>query len=144
MRVMRTVQLSIADESFAVALREALARTVPWHVEIVGCPDPVLPCVMVLDESSFERLPLPFPDPGRVVLISEPSPQLLARAWDASIVSVLSTADSLATALLAILAAALRIGKSQARSDRRVNCPNLSGSLCVNNPRTSEFQIQAL
>ena len=53
---MRTVQLSLADAGYAAALREALTRTGPWHVEMVDRPDPALPCVLVLDESSFERL----------------------------------------------------------------------------------------
>ena len=111
---MRTVQLSIADAGYAAVLREALTRTGPWHVETVDHPDPARRCVLVLDGSSFERLPLPLNNPERVVLISQQDPQLLARAWDASIVSVLSTDDSLPTVLLAIMAAALRIGKSQA------------------------------
>jgi DNA-binding NarL/FixJ family response regulator len=120
---MRTVQLSIADTGYAAALREALTHSGPWHVEMVDCPDPAMPGVLVLDESSFDRLPLPLLNPERVVLISQQDPQLLARAWDASIVSVLSTDDSLPTVLLAIMAAALRIGKPQARSGSSVNSP---------------------
>jgi hypothetical protein len=57
--MMRTVQLPIADAGYAVALREALARTLPGHPEMVDRPDPALPCVLVLDESSFQRLPCP-------------------------------------------------------------------------------------
>jgi hypothetical protein len=133
---MRTVQLSIADAGYAAALREALTRTGPWHVEMVERPDPAMPCVLVVDESSFERLPLPLVNPERVVLISQQDPQLLARAWDASIVSVLSTEDSLTTVLLAIMAAALRIGKSQARYGSSVNSPKAteaSGSITPEN-----------
>jgi hypothetical protein len=120
---MRTVQLSIADTGYAAALREALTHAGPWHVEMVDRPDPAMPGVLVLDESSFERLPLPLINPERVVLITQPDPQLLARAWDASIVSVLSTQDSLPTVLLAIMAAALRIRKSQAGTGLSVNSP---------------------
>ena len=115
---MRTVQLSIADAGYAAALREALTRTGPWHVEMVDRPDLAMPGVLVLDESSFEQLPLPLSNPERVVLISRQDPQFLARAWDASIVSVLSTQDSLPTVLLAIMAAALRIGKPKPASIR--------------------------
>jgi hypothetical protein len=93
--VRRTVQLSIADAGYAAALREALTRTGPWHVEVVDRPDPAMPCLLVLDEPSFERLPLPLANPERVVLISQQDPQLLARAWDASIVSLVSPDDSL-------------------------------------------------
>jgi hypothetical protein len=134
---MRTVQLSIADAGYAAALREALTRTGPWHVEMVDRPDPAQPCVLVLDESSFERIPLPLLNPERVVLISQQDPRLLARAWDASIVSVLSTEDSLATVLLAIMSAALRIGKPEARSGASVNSPKsaeASASITPENP----------
>jgi hypothetical protein len=105
------VQLSIADADYAAALREALTRTGPWLVEMVDRPNPVMPCLLVLDEPSFERLSLPLANPERVVLISQQDPQLLARAWDAGIVSLVSPDDSLPTVLLAIMAAALRIGK---------------------------------
>ena len=49
--MMRTVQVSIADAGYAAALREALTRTGPWHVEMVARPDPAMACVPVLDES---------------------------------------------------------------------------------------------
>jgi hypothetical protein len=95
-------------------------------VEMVDRPDPAMACVLVLDESAFERLPVPLVNPEKVVLISQQDPQLLARAWDASIVSVISRDDSLPTVLMAIMAAALRIGRSQARSGSSVNSPGLA------------------
>lgn len=109
--MMRTVQLAIADAVYASALRSALAHSGPWHAEIVERPDPTLLSVLVLDELNFERLDLPLPHPQRVVLISRQDPQLLARAWDAGIVSVASREDPLATVLLAIMAASLRVEK---------------------------------
>jgi hypothetical protein len=141
---MRTVQLSLADAGYAAALREALTRTGPWHVEMVDRPDPALPCVLVLDESSFQRLPLPLINPERVVLISQQDPQLLARAWDASIVSVLSTQDSLPTVLLAIMAAALRIGKPVSGSG--VNSPKSPqgpASITPDNPTSRPRRCQS-
>ena len=107
--MMRTVQLAIADAAYRAALREALSRSGPWHVETVDCPDPALPNVLVLDESAFGRLPCPVPNPERVVLITRQDPNLLAQAWDAGIVSVVSVGDPVATVLLAIMAAALRV-----------------------------------
>src|SRR5690348_13225896 len=109
--MMRTVQLAIADAVYATALRDALAHSGPWHVEIVERPDPAAPCVLVLDELNFERLSLPLDHPQRVVLISRQDPQLLARAWDAGIVSVASLEDSLPTVLLAVMAASLRVAR---------------------------------
>lgn len=108
---MRTVQLAMADTVYAAALRDALSHSGPWHVEIVERPNLAMPCVLVLDELNFERLSLPLAHPQRVVLISRQDPQLLARAWDAGIVSVASLEDSLPTVLLAVMAASLRVGK---------------------------------
>jgi hypothetical protein len=109
--MMRTVQLAIADAVYANALRSALAHSGPWHVEIVERPDPALPSVLVLDEFNFERMVLPLPHPQGVVLITRQDPQLLARAWDAGIVSVASLEDSLPTVQLAVMAASLRVEK---------------------------------
>jgi len=109
--MMRTVQLAFDDAVYGAALREALTHSGPWQVELVDEPDPAQSGVLVLDESAFERLPLPVAHPERVVLISRHDPQLLAQAWDAGIVSVASVDDSLPTVLLAIMAAALRVVK---------------------------------
>jgi hypothetical protein len=73
--------------------------------------------VLVLDESAFARLPLPLSNPERVVLITRKDPQLLAQAWEAGIVSVVSDEDPISTVLLAIMAAALRVAKSHAAAD---------------------------
>ena len=109
--MMRTVQLSIADARYAAALRDALARSGPWQIEFVDRPNLALPCVLVLDETAFDRLALPLMNPERVVLITRQDPQLLAEAWEAGIVSVVSNEDSASTVLLAIMAAGLRVGK---------------------------------
>ena len=107
--MMQTVQLSIADGVYAATVREALSRSCAWHVESVDRPDPSQHCVLVLDESAFARLPLPLSNPERVVLITRKDPQLLAQAWEAGIVSVVSEEDPMSTVLLAIMAAALRV-----------------------------------
>jgi hypothetical protein len=107
--MLQTVQLSIGDGTYAAAVREAVARSCAWHVELVERPDPWLNSVLVLDEASFERLPLPLPNPERIVLIARKEPGLLAEAWAAGIVSVVSKDDSISTVLLAIMAAALRV-----------------------------------
>jgi DNA-binding NarL/FixJ family response regulator len=109
--MMQRVQLAIADTAYAAAVREALSRSCAWHVESVDRLELSKPSVMVLDEFAFGRLPLPLSNPERIVLICRQDPQLLAQAWDAGIVSVLSKDDSLNTVLLAIMAAALRIAK---------------------------------
>lgn len=106
---MRTVQLSIADAVYANALKDALCHSGPWRVDVVARPDPSTASVLVLDERNFEQLPVPLAHPERVVLISRQDPHLLAQAWDAGIVSVVSPEDSLPTVLLAIMAAWLRV-----------------------------------
>lgn len=110
--MMQTVQLAIADGGYADALRDALARSCAWHVESVDRPDTALKGVLVMDEFAFARQPLPLLNPERVVLISRQDPELLAQAWDAGIVSIVSQGDPLSTVLLAIMAAALRVAKS--------------------------------
>jgi hypothetical protein len=82
-------------------------------VDCVTRPDPSQRCVLVLDEAAFVRLPLPLSNPERVVLITRKNPQLLAEAWDAGIVSVVSDTDAISTVLLAIMAAGLRVAKAQ-------------------------------
>src|ERR1035438_3933622 len=91
--MMQTVQLSIADGQYAATVREALTRSCAWHIQPVDRPDLSQHCVMVLDEQSFRRLPLPLSNPERVVLITRrelQDPQCLAQAWEAGIVSLVS------------------------------------------------------
>jgi hypothetical protein len=107
--MMQTVQLAMADAVYAAAVRDALSRSGPWRLEIVERPDLAQKCVLVLDEDAFQRLPLSLPHPERIVLITRKDPQLLAQAWEAGIVSVVSSDDPLNTVLLAIMAAALRV-----------------------------------
>ena len=109
--MMQTVQLSVADGAYAASVREALCHTCAWHVDSVESPDPSRHDVMVLDQAAFERLPLPLSNPERIVLISHKEPELLAEAWEAGIVSVVSAEDPISTVLLAIMAAALRVDK---------------------------------
>jgi hypothetical protein len=109
--MMQTVQLAIADGIYAAALREALCRSCAWHVESVSRPDPSQPCVMVLDQSALQCLPLPLSNPERIVLITHKDTQLMAEAWEAGIVSVVNDQDPISTVLLAIMAAGLRVEK---------------------------------
>lgn len=121
--MMQTVQLAIADTGFAATVREALARTCAWHVDLVKHPDPSQPCVLVLDETAFARLLLPVANPERVVLITRKDPQLLGQAWDAGIVSVVSIEDPVSTVLLAIMSAALRITSGISPNERPTSGP---------------------
>jgi hypothetical protein len=119
--MMQTVQLSLGDSRFAATIREALAHNCAWRLESVVVPDFSQECVVVLDEAAFARLPLPLSNPERVVLITRKDPEMMAEAWDAGIVSVVSDADPISTVLLAIMAAGLRVVKS---SSARAISPN--------------------
>jgi hypothetical protein len=112
MVMVQTVQIAISDGAFAAAVREALSRTCAWHVESVERPDPSRSCVLVLDERALERLSPPLTNPERVVLITrKDTHELMAQAWEAGIVSVISADDPISTVLLAIMAASLRVAK---------------------------------
>ena len=135
--MMQTVQLSIADGRFAATVREALSRNCAWRLESVSVPDLSQECVVVLDEATFERLPLPLANPERVVLITRKDPHMLAEAWEAGIVSVVSDSDPISTVLLAIMAAALRVAKS---SSTRAISPNAAA---VSAPLAPQNRISA-
>lgn len=124
---MATVHLSIVDTIYAEDLRAALLRSGPWQVEFVDRPRPGdETSVLVLDESSFAKFSEGIANPKRVVLIIRQDPELLARAWEAGIVSVVSNDAPPATVLLAIMAASLRMVKRQGRPLAGVISPNAS------------------
>jgi DNA-binding NarL/FixJ family response regulator len=135
--MMRTVQLAVADAVYAEALREALSHSGPWNVKAVAVPDPALHSVLVVDESAFARLARPLAYPERVVLITRQDPELLAQAWEAGIVSVVSRHDSLATVLLAVMAAALRVANVHGVALPSEISPTIMGAPA---PITAEIQ----
>ena len=108
---MEPIQLAISDSTYAAALKQMLQRDGTWEVEAVEAPDPAFSGVMVLDEAGLDRLPSSVRNPERVVLVTQNRPQCLSRAWEAGIVSVVFDNDPLSTAMLAIMAARLRVGK---------------------------------
>ena len=109
---MDIIQVAIANECYATALRELLARSAMWKVLSVDVPDPRVEGVIVLDAQALDRLPSQTANPERVVLISRSDPGALARAWEAGIVSVVSENDPMSTAMLAIMAARLQVTKA--------------------------------
>ena len=137
--MMQTVQLSISDTAFAATVREALARTCAWHVESVDRADPSRHSVLVLDETALARLPLPLSNPERVVLITRKEPLLLAQAWEAGVVSVVSEEDPINTVLLAIMAAALRIPKDHEAAQASGISPNRSDTSASIPPQNRTF-----
>jgi DNA-binding NarL/FixJ family response regulator len=109
---METIQVAITDAPFAAALRELLVRNGSWEVLCVDRPDPERDGVMVLDSEHLSLLSQPIPNPERVVMVARNDSDDMARAWEAGVTSVITDKDPLNTAVLAIMAARLRIAKS--------------------------------
>ena len=114
---METIQVAIANASYATALRELLARNAGWRILSVQAPDPRIEGVIVVDSQSLDGLPRAFENPQRVVLITPNEAPHLAKAWEAGIVSVVFEDDPINTAILAIMAARLRVTMAASRSE---------------------------
>lgn len=112
---METVQLTVTEAPYAAALRELLERGGQRRVRVVEVPDPAQQGVIVVDSDALDRLPSPIPEPERVVLITRNDPQHLRQAWNAGVRSVVFSADPLSTAVLAIMAAELRVANTESR-----------------------------
>lgn len=112
---METVQLSIHDAPYAAALRQLLEQNGLGRIRTVESPDPMQDGVIVVDCYALDRLTMPLPKPERVVLITRNEPRRLAQAWNAGIRSVVFCEDPLNTAVLAILAAELRVPRTDSR-----------------------------
>lgn len=112
---MEMVQLTIGDTPYASALRELLERSGAAQVRCVEVPDPEHEGVIVVDCAGLDCLPVPLANPERVVLITRNDSEHLSRAWNAGIRSVVFDEDPLSTAVLAIMAAELRVPKVEPR-----------------------------
>jgi hypothetical protein len=134
---METVQLTIGNASYASALRELLASTGTRDVVSVQAPEPATDGVIVVDSDALDRLPLPFIDPERIVLVTKNDPDHLARAWNAGIRSVVFNEDPLSTAVLAIMAAELRVSKPEFHGASRQEVPGAT-SPCGRAPSPSK------
>ncbi|MCX6619739.1 MAG: hypothetical protein NTY38_01400 [Acidobacteria bacterium] len=110
---MEVIQVAISDSSYATALREMLARNGTWEVRCVEVPDLDREEVMVVECDHLSRLPMPLMHPERVVLVARKDPLSLSSAWDAGVNSVIFDKDPLNTAVLAVMAAHLRVAKAR-------------------------------
>ena len=108
---METLQLAVGNSAYATALKEALLRGGGWDLVLAEIPDTALGGVLVVDSDALDRMPLPIRDTERVVLVTHNDAEHLSRAWEAGIVSVVFENEPVSTALLAIMAAKLRVAK---------------------------------
>ena len=105
---MRTVQLALADSEYAQALRSLLLRDGTHQVLLVERPDLTLDGVVVIDRARLGNHSLLASQPERFVVIT-PKTVDLKRIWDAGVWHVIFEGDSPNTALLAVIAAELRL-----------------------------------
>jgi hypothetical protein len=112
---METVQLILNDAPYASALRDLLERNGTREVRCLNAPDPAQAGVIVIDSEALDRVPLPLVGPERIVLITRNDSQHLMQAWNAGIRSVVFNEDPLSTAVLAIMAAELRVPRNEPR-----------------------------
>lgn len=136
---MPTVQLAIRNQRYAATLAELLQKDGSHKVAFVDHPDLGLDGVIVVDSSRSENLALFEAEPERFVVVTRKDAGLLARVWDAGVRHVVFEEDSPSTALLAIIAAELRIPHSH--HSRSV--PVLSGA-DAGRRRFSKFPVPIL
>lgn len=135
---MQTIQLVLSDHNFAKRLKQLLAENGNWPVVVKDAPSFQKGGVVVLDDSVLAGLSAPPDYPDRVVLLTRNQPELLARAWEMGIRSVLYNTDDPNTVSLAIMAAYLRLPRSPNMPQRRVVSPNApSGLLNITPVRTT-------
>ena len=115
---MTTVQLAIHNERYAATLADLLRQDGSRRVSIVEKPNPKVEGVMVLDGNRPENLLIFEAQPERCVVIARKDASLLSKIWDAGVRHVVFEADTPATALLAVIAAELRL-------------PHLASSNCL-------------
>jgi len=131
---MEVIQVAISNAPYATALREMLVRNGNWDVRCVEAPDPAHDGVMVVDGDHLSRLPMPLVHPERVVLVAQKDQCSLARAWDAGVYSVIFDKDPLNTAVLAVMAARLRVAKAR-RGISSETCTACGGPLPASEDR---------
>ena len=106
---MSTVQLAIHNPRYAAAVADLLHQDGAHEVVFVDRPDLGLDGVSVVDGDRSENLLLFEAQPERFVVVTRKDAGLLAKVWDAGVRHVVFEEDSPSTALLAVIAAELRL-----------------------------------
>lgn len=108
---MNTVQIVMTNHGYASELESLLVRDGRHRVLRVDSPDMEEPGVVVMDADSFREFSGATRQPDEVVLVAGREASLLARAWEAGLRSVVYDDEPVQTALLAVIAAELRLLK---------------------------------
>lgn len=106
---MSTVQLAIGNEKYAQALAKQLKSEGSHQVLFVSRPDLTVDGIIVVDSARTENLPVLEAQPERFVVITRKDAGVLSRVWDAGVRHVVFEEDPPSTALLAVIAAELRL-----------------------------------
>jgi len=120
---MDTVQLSLHNIALASRLEKELKQLPGSQVMLVKTPDLLGNGIIILDEETLDRLPMPLADPQRFVLVTRNETPKLKRAWEQGIVSVMFEHDPPHTVCLATQAALLRLQNPHRNSPRCVITP---------------------
>jgi len=107
---MNNVQIAIEDKDYRERLFALLSdgKHRVYHVEI---PKMSMDGVVVLDDTSFDKLGDSSLDGERCVMITRKRPPDFARLWTTGIRHILSSADPPSVAQLAVLAAELHVSE---------------------------------
>lgn len=122
---MKTIQMAIKDSEYADALRNLLLRDGTHRVYLVEQPDLRLDGVVVIDGNQSQSLSLLDGEPERFVVITRKGSDHLARIWDAGVRHVVFEGDSPSTAHLAVIAAELRLPRTNGKG--RSSGPYMEG-----------------
>ena len=124
---MKTIQMALKDSEYAEALRGLLLRDGTHRVYLVEQPDLRLDGVIVLDGTRAENLSILDGEPERFVVITRKGSDHLARIWDAGVRHVVFEGDSPSTAHLAIIAAELRLPRTNGKGRTAGSGPYVEG-----------------
>ena len=106
---MSTVQLAIGNEKYAQALANLLKNDGSHRVLFVEKPDLAVDGIIVVDSARTENLLVLEVQPERFVVITRQDAGHLSKVWDAGVRHVVFEEDPASTALLAVIAAELRL-----------------------------------
>ncbi len=112
---MKTIQMALKDTEYADSLRNLLLRDGTHRVYMVEQPDLRLDGVIVIDGNRADSLSCLDGEPERFVVITRKGSDHLARIWDAGVRHVVFEGDSPSTAHLAIIAAELRLPRTNGK-----------------------------
>ncbi|MBZ5609911.1 MAG: hypothetical protein LAP38_16745 [Acidobacteriia bacterium] len=132
---MKTIQLALHDSEYTESLRNLLSRDGAHRVYVVERPDLRLDGVVVIDGNQAENLIYLDGEPERFVVITRKGSDHLSRIWDAGVRHVVFEGDSPGTAHLAIIAAEMRLPRTDGRSRTSGSGPYREGHRASHTPQ---------